>query len=334
MNLLLGGSVLGPVVSGIVRVENTVGAPPSVFGTGGGTPVALPINPRFDVSVVVGKNVRVNNPQLNARVEGNLTIKGPLLVNGQSGADLKGANPADIHLGVQVLGKLTIPEGRLTLPTARFTILPPGTVTVTYPVANPAGGNPTLGVDIDVRARTRLSATSLAGTRKLYTITVAARGPVTGITTDPTTGDSRLSLFFTSDPNDLATSQQALAQRLAGVLGGDALGQFGRNPGQVIAQQLTNVFTESVIPGLFDNVARATGFDELELAYDPIQRLNLVVSRQIFGPFYVSYNRTLGTIPEMYTLKMSYRIRRGYQVSFEQNELNEQRTLLEGVWRF
>jgi len=58
------------------------------------------------------------------------------------------------------------------------------------------------------------------------------------------------------------------------------------------------------------------------------------VSRQIFGPFYVTYNRTLGTVPEMYNLKLSLRFRDRFQLSYEQDQSDQQRTLLEGVWKF
>ena len=217
-----------------------------------------------------------------------------------------------------------MPEGSLTLPTARFTILPPAQVTLTYPAPDPTGV-PTLGLDVDLRARTSLTATSISGIRKNYVVTVTARGPISGATLDPNTGDSRLALNFTTDPNDLATNQQALQQRLVGVLGADALGQFGRNPGQVLAQQLTNVFTNAVIPGVFDQVAHATGFDELAVNYDPVQHFNFIVSRQIVGPLYVRYTRTLGTTPEMYDLKFSLRFKNNYQVSFEQDEAEPQR---------
>ena len=55
------------------------------------------------------------------------------------------------------------------------------------------------------------------------------------------------------------------------------------------------------MPSLFDRPAEALGFEELAVNYDPIQRFNFIVSRQIFGPFYVTYNRTLGTIRNVHT---------------------------------
>ena len=350
VNLNLSGSLQTPTLGGIVTVTDTTVSPPRDFGGTGGSSVPFPLNPSFDLLVRLGKNVRAQNTALNALVAGNISIKGPLYADAGNAAPptqsdplatLNNANGSGAalspprRLGLNVVGRLTIPDGRLILPTARFTILPPGQITVAYPSPDAsAGGLPTLGVDVDLKARTYLTATSLSGTRKRYTVTVAARGPISGATLDPQTGDMRLALNFTTDPNDLATSQNGLQQRLAGVLGADALGQFGRNPGQVLAQQLTNVATSAVIPGVFDNLARATGFEDLSVGYDPVQRLNLLISRQIVGPLYITYNRSLGSTVETYDLKLSLRLKDRYQLSYEQNETNEQRTLLEGVWRY
>ncbi len=350
VNLNVSGSLADPTLGGMVTLSETTVSPPSDYGGGGGGSSSFPINPNFDLMLRLDKNVRAQNSALNAVVQGNLTIKGRLYADAGNAAPPTPTDPAATlntangaaaansrprKLGLNVVGKLTIPEGRLTLPTARFTILPPGQIMVAYPAPDAsAGGLPTLGVDVDLKARTYLTATSLSGTRKRYAVTVTARGPLSGATLDPSTGDARMSLNFTTDPNDLATSQGGLQQRLAGVLGGDALGQFGRNPGQVLAQQLTNVFTSAVIPSVFDNFAKAAGFEEFSVNYDPVQRLNLLISRQIVGPFYVTYNRTLGSTVEMYDLKLSLRFKERYQLSYEQNETNEQRTLLEGVFRF
>ena len=147
---------------------------------------------------------RDQQPELNARVEGTVSINGPLFVKTENtpapeprppfpsgAAKCRSCRPATLpgELGLNVMGRLTIPEGRLTLPTARFTILPPGHIVVSYPAPDAsANGVPTLGIDVDLQARTRLSATSLSGIRKLYTVTVAARGPISGATLDPDDG--------------------------------------------------------------------------------------------------------------------------------------------------
>ena len=106
------------------------------------------------------------------------------------------------------------------------------------------------------------------------------------------------------------------------------------NPGQAFAAQLTSIFTSSVIPGVFDRVAQSGGFEEISVGYDPVQRLNLTISRRLFGPFYASYNRSLSGAQEQYRLRLSARFSDRYQASFESNGQKEQRYLIEGVWRF
>jgi hypothetical protein len=165
-------------------------------------------------------------------------------------------------LAVRMFGNLTVREGRLTLPTARFTIVPPGTITLNYPTFDPSQpGQQSLGVNVDMKAQTYLvlpSGSSFNG-RKRYQVTVTARGPLTGLAANPSTGQSRLALTFTTDPPDFEGNEQGLQQRIASALGGDAVGDLSRNPGQVIATQLTNVFTNSLLPSLFDRPAAQRG---------------------------------------------------------------------------
>ena len=246
------------------------------------------------------------------------------------------------NVGLTVLGALTLRGGRLTLPTARFTILPPGTqapatLTLRYPEFNPAQpGQPTLGADIDLAAQTTLvlpTANAITG-HKLYRVTVVARGPITGLAADPVTGQPRLKLNFQTDPPDFSGNQQALQQQVANSLGGSTLEGVGRNPGLAISQQFTNVLSSSIIPDLFDRPASALGFIDLALNYDPIQRLNLVVSRQLLGSLYVTYNRTLSDAYETYDLKVSLRLSNRYQLSYDKDEQDTESILLEGVLKF
>jgi hypothetical protein len=48
----------------------------------------------------------------------------------------------------------------------------------------------------------------------------------------------------------------------------------------------------------------------------------------------VSYYRTLSATQERYDLKLSYRFRDRYQLSYDLDEQHTQKILLEGVWRF
>jgi hypothetical protein len=310
LDLRVTRSLFTPTIAGDITLSNAQMTLPRDFGgfQGGGTP--LPINPRFNLRVNLGSNVQLTNPQLNAHTSGGILLTGDL------------ADPS-------IQGTLNINSGRLTLPTARFTIQPPGSLRLLYPAYDNAG-LPTLGVNVDVRAQTNMMATSVAGIRRNYTITVTARGPVSGTVTDPATGQPRLTLSFQSDPPDLALNQQDLTQQLAGVLG---------NSQQSLTAALSNVFAGSVLPGLLDRPAEQLGFEQFSLSYDPIQHLNLTVSRRLLTinrhlGLYVQYIRSLDANTELYDLKVSLRFRSRYQLSYDLDEQNTQQLLLEGVWQF
>lgn len=331
VDLALRGSAERPRLTGEVVLRNTLATLPRDFGGVGGAPVDLPIIPRFDLKLRLAENVRLINEsfgmrQLDARADGTINLTGTF------------DNP-------NINGLLTLREGRMSLPTARFTLLQtgvPNTLRILYPVyAEETGSVPSMGIDVNLRAQTqsRISAVSLSGVRQSYNVIVTARGPITGLAVDPISGEPRLQLTFQTDPPDLAGNQQALFQRVAGLLGADAFSDIGRNPEQALASQLTNVFTSSVIPGLFDKPAEALGFDQLSLNYDSIQHLNLAVSRRLFyfgrySGLYITYNRSLGGGTEMYNLKLSLRFRERYQFSFTSDEQQTQSILLEGVWKF
>lgn len=317
VQLQVTGTAKEPTLGGIISVRDATAALPSEFGGLASSDERPLLDPHFALQVLFDRNVHLTNPQLNALIAGAVNIDGSLS-------------------NIQLAGNLTFQGGQLSIPTApRFTILPPGSLNLRYPVYDSVYNTPTLGIDVNLRAQTFLTATSYLGSSRRYRITVTARGPLTGANVDPLTGRSRLILDFQSDPPDLAVNQQALNDRLTGLLiGADAFNQFGRNPGQALASQLTNAFTNSVLPGLFGNLALRSGFEELSLGYNAQQGVNLAISRQIVGPLYISYIRSLSGLDALNTFRASLRFRNRFQLSYETNEQREQRIFLEGIWRF
>lgn len=338
VNLDLIGSIFDPTMNGTVSVHDTQASLPSEFGGVGGAGLVLPIVPKFNLTVLLDdKTVRLVNPQLNVRTGGYVTIKGSLpkpepTPPGQRPPVSPLASPA-LAKSLNVNGRLTMAEGLLTLPTARFKIVPPGVITLNYPVYD--AGQPTFSLNVEsLKAQTNLTATSLAGIRKRYKVTVNVSGPLAGSSGSRFEQRSGLRLMFETDPDDLALSQSALTQRLAGALIGVDINQFGQNPGQAFASTLTNVLTSSVLPGAFDRLAANFGFDDFSIGYDPVQHLTLSISRHLFGPLYVSYFRTLEGSQELYDLKLSFRFKDRYQLSYDIDEQRTSRYLLEGVWKF
>ena len=275
----------------------------------GGTSLSLP---KYNLAVQLGRNVNLNTPQLDARL----------------------STEQDLFLSNNIIyGSILLSQGALKLPVSRFQLLPGSSINIAYPVFD--GTDEILGLNVDIKARGNITASSLSGVRKRYQVTVTARGPLTGETIDPITGKSNLALNFETNPNDLASSQQDLTERLAGaIIGVDSLSGASKNPGQAFAGALTGVFTGSVLPSIFDKAANTLGFEELSIGYDPIQRLNFSLSRKLIGPLYISYYQTLNAEVQKYDLKFSLRLKDRFQFSFDLDEQDTKKFLFEGVWKF
>ena len=309
VNLKIVGSVKSPTIAGKVALSDAFISPATDEPTPGGAAFILP---KYSLSVQRGKNVNLNTSQLSSKL----------------------STEQDIFLSNDLIyGSILLSQGVLKLPVAKFQLLPGSSLNLSYPAYQ--DNVQVLGLNVDIKARGNITASSLSGTRKRYQVTVAARGPLTGETIDPITGKSKLNLSFETSPNDLATNQQDLSERLFGaIIGVDSLSDASRNPGQTFANVLTGVFSGSVLPGIIDRTAASLGFEELSFGYDPIQRLTFSVSRKIAGPLYVSYFRTLNAEIERYDLKFSLRFKDRYQFSFDLDEQQSKKLLLEGVWKF
>ena len=306
-NITIARALLTPRISGNMTLMDAQLAIPNDFGGLPGGASKPPIDPRFhDLSFTIGKNVRVSNPLLNTVVTGNIGVGGSL-----SAPTLEGT--------------LSLNGGKLALATTRLTILNPSTIRVNYPV--PDAGQQGLGLYVNLRAEGNLPRAATGGRTVSERVAFRVSGPLTGAVVDPNTGQSRLSITSNSPNFD----QDALLQSLT--LGSNP-GQFGSNPGQAVQGLLTNAITGSFLPGVFDSTAQKLGFEELSLGYDSLQALNLNVTRHLFGPFSASYSRALSGVVERYTFRLSAQIQGQFQASYETNEINEQKILLEGAWRF
>ena len=315
LNITVTRSLLHPVIGGTINFTNTLASLPSDFTPPSSSSVLPIINPRLDLTInLTGKNVRLKNPELDAHVGGFISLRGDV------------ASPI-IH------GRIALNQGYLTVPPRRFDLMPPGSIEIDYGSTAVAASG--LSVRINIKARTKLTAVSIAGVRKLYTITVSADGPLTDSTVDPITGQSRMHLDFTTDPNDLAINQQALSERLVtSLFGVDTFNSVGQNPGQTAVTAFTNIFTGYVLPSQFDKMSTVLGLEQLGFSYDPIQQLAVMVSRQLVGPVYLTYNRGLNAENRYYDVKFSLRFRGRYQLSYDFDDQQTQQFLLEGVWRY
>ncbi len=263
-------------------------------------------------------------------------------------------------------GSLSVDRGVLAFPTARFTISKGGRVDVRYPafadirLDRPGQGldDSSLGITVDMTAVGHITATSAAtGKPRRYTITVEARGPLnSGQAVDIAGSDTRvasadtqraLRLTFRSDPADLALTSAGLQRKITGVLGGqDAIeGLFRSDPrlARIFGDRVLGVVTANVLPDLFDRVGltSALGLQELALDYNQLEQFSIQLSRNLAGPFDLSFWHRLGSVPlsstserGLWELKTSYRLGRGAQLSWTTNDQRTNAYLLEGVFRF
>ena len=307
--LKVSNTLIAPNISGTTTVSNARVAIPGALGVSAPASTKSGFNPTFNsLRLVLGDNVRVSNVLLDTQVGGEVTLDGSL-------------NEPRLNGNLELLG------GKLTLTTTRLTIRRPSTLTVAYPVYN--SGVPGLGLNVNLRAEGTIPVRSGFGGTTRDRVSLQVVGPLTGEVVDPTTNQSRLQIISNDPRIDKATLFRTLA------LGDpDALDGLGTNPGSVLAQRLTNVFTGALLPRLFDGAAQSLGFDEFALGYDPVQNFNLNLSRRLFGPFYISYQRSLSSLREQYTFRLSVRFSERFQTSYEVRETNEQRFLFEGVFRF
>ncbi len=357
-DLNIGGTIFRPVVRGTIGISQADFRAPDNFGLAS-RPSAAFAAPIFDLSFVVGKNVRIGASQLTATVHTEpgapVTLRGDVLAKDS----------------INLAGNLIIDKGTLNLPTARFVVQRGGTVALRYPsydftggVAS-AGSEPALGIVVNLAATTRLTATSINGARKRYTITVDARGPINtsaplrigeaGSAGAGLLGERSLQLTFKTDPNDLALSSAGLQQRIVGLLGGqDAIESiFSRSPdvGRLLRTQLTEALSNSFLPELFERLGlgHALGLEEFSIDINELNAFTLRVSRQLFGPLYATYTRRLsgstasGTAGSLenygWEFKLSYRfpitlLQTNFQFSYSIDDQRTNAYLLEGVFKF
>jgi len=335
------GSLFRPVVAGTLTVRSTDFRVPDALAAREVAAVPLPATPTFDLRFQTAGTVRVGTAQLTALVR---TPPGePASLTGTLGEDLR------------LIGTLAIERGTLAFPTARFAIQRGSQVSLRYPYTPPAGtGEPTLGVLVDVTAVARLTAASVSGARRRYTITVEAEGPLNsdapvridesgGIAPNP----RGLRLTFRSDPPDLALSQAGLQRRVAGLLGGQSAIEelFSRSPnvGRLLADQSIDIITASILPDLFERtgIGSALGFEEFSLEYNRVDAFTIRLSRPLLGPLHASYWRRLsgaGTSGladnAAWEFKLSWRLKNNVQFSWKADDQRTNAYLLEGVFRF
>ena len=260
------------------------------------------VDPKFDIAASLGRGLRFRSARLRAPIGGYLALKG--------------------SLSMPILeGSLDISGGNIIFPMRELRILPGSAVTLRTGLSQ----RPT--AFLDMRAQTRLTASSFLGQQKRYTVVMSAQGPL-----------DKLNLTFSSSPPGLTD------QRIIALLTGQGqLEQiFDRDGSRGIGEELSGLFSTAVIPTVFEPIEQAfesaLGFEEftLEMGYrEPVQ---LTIGEHLFDGFYLDYTATLGARPDyadsLYEMKLSYRFKHGLELGLTTDENHTLMIGVEGKLRF
>jgi hypothetical protein len=274
------GALPEPQVQGALRVKRGfLYLPPELPERTAGEP--LPVNPRFDLRVDIADEFTLRNPNLDARMEGALQIGGALQAPSLS-------------------GEFSLRSGALSLPTARLRIEPDSVARLNYPFTN-AAGETIARIELDVRASTSVVAPDFTGDPIRYRVEVDVRGPLD----DP----ERLQLTARSDPPGLSE------QRILSLLGrGQALAAIARgaDAAQVFREQLGDILTAQVLPGLLapleTGIAEAFDLEQFTLDYTGLRPASLYLVKNLFDGVGIAYRRGIGVASNEYQARIFYRL--------------------------
>jgi len=188
----------------------------------------------------------------------------------------------------------------LNLPTARLRLEPESVARLNYPFTS-ATGETIARIELDVRASTSVVAPDFTGDPMRYRVEVEVRGPLD----DP----ERLQLTARSDPPGLSE------QRILSLLGrGQALAAIARgaDPAQVFREQLGDILTTQVLPGLLApleaGIAEAFDLEQFTLDYTGLRPASLYLVKNLFDGVGIAYRRGIGVAGNEYQARIFYRL--------------------------
>jgi autotransporter translocation and assembly factor TamB len=274
------GALTEPTVQGALRVpRGFLYLPPELPERTAGEP--LPVNPRFDVRITIADDFTLRNPNLDARLEGALQVGGSLQAPTLS-------------------GEFSLQGGVLNLPTARLRLEPESVARLNYPFTS-ATGETIARIELDVRASTSVVAPDFTGDPTRYRVEVDVRGPLD----DP----ERLQMTARSDPPGLSE------QRILSLLGrGQVLAAIARgaDPAQVFREQLGDILTTQVLPGLLApleaGIAEAFDLEQFTLDYTGLRPASLYLVKNLFDGVGIAYRRGIGVAGNEYQARIFYRL--------------------------
>jgi hypothetical protein len=283
-------------------------------GAEGGAPAQLPDFPLLDITASLGREVQITTPNLRAEITGAAEIGGtpdePLIV-----------------------GTFATRTGQIRFPNA---------------VARLTTGEIALNVARDpVTKQLRTNATidaSARGQAGRYQITVALRGPL-DLGTQNT---QNLRVDVTSNPP--LAQDEAFAQLFGtSVRGGDDGPLRSGQANEAYARAVLSLVSAPLFSGIERSIERLFGLSSVTFEYRFNEPLYVQIGQAIGDRIFVTYRRSLsssrspsgtglgttGTFfaPSNQTLRIEYRIKGDYQLSFQSDDFRKQ-LAIEKTWRF
>jgi len=198
-------------------------------------------------------------------------------------------------------GTFSLQGGAMRLPTARLRLEPESLILLSYPHLTP-DGEKIARLDLNVRATTTVVALDYTGNPQRYRVELDIHGPLD----DP----QRFQMVARSDPPGLSE------QHILSLLGrGGALEALvrGGDPVQIFRQQLSEMVTGQVLPGLLSpletGIAEALGLEQFALDYTGgVAPTSLYLVKELFNGFGISYRRSLTLANPQYEVRLFYRL--------------------------
>lgn len=245
-------------------------------------PAESAINPKFDITLRIGKDVVISPPNLRLTVTGSGKLIGSLL------------QPRIPDL------KLIVQSGEINLATARLRLASGGTIDIAYlPPQAPS-------VALNLQAEASVFAVSSFRRQERYQITMRITGqaanPQISLSSNPP-GLNREQMLAALGhvPGLFSSPESDLQNELAGVL--------------------TAAAASTLFAPIEDIFVQKFGFEQFSLQYSSVTPLSLFLSHKLADKLYVSfYQRLSAALADVqdveYQVLLNYRWRPNFQVSF------------------
>jgi hypothetical protein len=254
------GDVYQPLIQGTVRASEAAMRIAGEFPVAEGA-AALPINPIFDVELILEDGQVANGP-IEAQASGSGFLRGPLSV-------------MDARMD------FVVDSGELSLPSARIRLERGGTATFEY--SKNFAGEREASLDVNLNATTRVTADGGLGPQR-YDISMEVRGDLLS--------DDELQITATSDPPDLSQSQIMAILGQVDLIENVAATGFSR-----FESQLKTILSSVAAPLLLGQVSRtieeALGLDYFSVDFTGSGIGGITLAKSLGNGFTLEYRRVL-----------------------------------------